>query len=62
MSNPYTQEERERIADDIGDEILRERPDIVDDSPEYEELFNKKWEQWEYENNNPALSAYERNR
>ena len=62
MSNPYTQAERERIADDIGDEILRERPDIVDDSPEYEELFNKKWEQWQYENNNPALSAYERNR
>ena len=62
MSNPYTQAERERIADDIGDEILREHPDFVDDSPEYEELFNENWEQWDYENNNPALSAYERNR
>ena len=62
MSNPYTQEERERIADDIGDESFRERPDSVDDSPEYEELFNEKWEQWENENNNPALSVYERNR
>ena len=60
MSDPYTQAEKERIAEDIGDEIFREHPEIIDDSPEYEALFEEKWDQWQYQNNNPALTAYER--
>ena len=62
MSNPYTQEFREKLAEEIEEEIFREQPDIVDDSPEYEALFQEKLEQWEFSENNPALSVYERNR
>ena len=62
MSNPYTQEFREKLAEEIEAEIFREQPDIVDDSPEYEALFQEKLEQWEFSENNPALNAYERNR
>ena len=59
MSNRPTQDEIERITE----EILDENPDIEEGSIEFDEAFKEHWigkEYWSYYGN-PSLTAHERN-
>lgn len=61
MSNYYSDAYYENRLESIQEEIFRENPTLEEDSTEYEEILRNKIDSWEYENNNPALSAWERN-
>ncbi len=61
MSNYYSDAYYENRLESIQEEIFRENPTLEEDSTEYEEILRNKIDSWEYENNNPALSASERN-
>ena len=61
MSNYYSDAYYENRLESIQEEIFRENPTLEEDSTEYEEILRNKIDSWEYENNNPSLSASERN-
>ena len=62
MSNYFSESYNENRLENIKDEVFRKYPDLKEDSSEYEERLREEIDSWEYENNNPALTAYERNR
>ena len=62
MSNYFSESYNENRLESIKDEVFRKYPELEEDSSEYEERLREEIDSWEYENNNPALTAYERNR
>ena len=62
MSNDPSEHYNQNRLDSIKDEVFRKYPELEEDSSEYEERLREEIDSWEYENNNPALTAYERNR
>ena len=62
MSNYFSESYNENRLESIKDEVFRKYPELEEDSTEFYQRLEEEIESWEYENNNPALTAYERNR
>jgi len=62
MSNYFSESYKENRLESIKDEVFRKYPELEEDSTEYYQKLEEEIDSWEYENNNPALTAYERNR
>ncbi len=62
MSNYFSESYNENRLESIKDEVFRKYPELEEDSTEFYQRLEEEIDSWEYENNNPALTAYERNR